>query len=90
MFNCDKCGICCKCITLSDIYSHLDRGDGVCKYFNDDTNLCSIYPNRPDICNVDKVYEKYYSELLPREDFYRLNKECCLELREMFARRNYK
>lgn len=87
MFNCDKCGICCRSITLSNIYSHLDRGDGVCRYFNDEANLCSIYAERPDICNVDKMYKIYYYKIFPKDEFYKVNKECCLKLREMFMGR---
>ena len=41
MFECDKCGACCRSLKRSELYSKLDRGDGVCKYLND--NLCSIY-----------------------------------------------
>ncbi len=87
MFNCDKCGICCRSITLSNIYSHLDRGDGVCRYFNDEANLCSIYAERPDICNVDKMYKIYYYKIFSKDEFYKVNKECCLKLREMFMGR---
>lgn len=45
MFECDSCGLCCMNIYKSEIYSELDRGDGVCKYLSG--NLCSIYENRP-------------------------------------------
>lgn len=83
MFKCNKCGLCCKNIRKSVIYSHLDRGDGVCKYFCDETHLCSIYENRPDICNVDKMYEMHYSKILPINEFYKLNKECCIKLKDI-------
>lgn len=51
MFICDKCGLCCMKIGESPIYSFLDRGDGICKYFDYDTKLCSIYDERPVMCN---------------------------------------
>lgn len=40
MFKCDKCGECCRHLDKSEEYRELDRGDGVCKYL--DQNLCSI------------------------------------------------
>lgn len=53
MFECDKCGACCRSLKCSELYSKLDRGDGVCKYLND--NLCSIYDTRPVLCRVESV-----------------------------------
>ena len=38
-----------------------DRGDGACGHLTED-NLCSIYENRPDFCNVDKNYEMFLKE----------------------------
>ena len=38
-----------------------DRGDGACEHLTED-NLCSIYENRPDFCNVDKNYEMFLKE----------------------------
>ena len=38
----------------SDLYSDLNRGDGICKYFDEQTHLCSIYDERPEKCNIDK------------------------------------
>ena len=34
MFHCDKCGICCRSLRRSPLYSGLDRGDGVCRYLD--------------------------------------------------------
>lgn len=32
MFECDKCGSCCKNLKKIGEYFDLDRGDGICKY----------------------------------------------------------
>jgi len=40
MFQCDRCGCCCRNLHKSEIYAELDRGDGVCKYLLG--NLCTI------------------------------------------------
>lgn len=52
-----------------------DRGDGVCKYLRD--SKCEIYDNRPEICNVEQMYEKYFAKIYSRNEFYKLNEEAC-------------
>lgn len=79
MFKCDKCGQCCRHLANSEIYKELDRGDGVCKYL--DGNLCSIYDNRPDICNVDKAFELYFKDVISKDDYLKFNREACLILK---------
>ena len=81
MFKCDCCGFCCRILQLSDLYSELDRGDGTCKYLVG--NLCSIYEKRPLICRVDESYEKFFSDSLSLEEYYRLNYEVCKKLKEL-------
>ncbi len=81
MFKCDKCGKCCKMVGQKSMYKHLDRGDGICRYFDEDTNLCSIYENRPDICNVDKMYELFYKNILSKSEYYKLNYEACKKIK---------
>lgn len=82
MFVCDCCGLCCMNLDMSDIYDDLNRGDGVCIYFNEETRLCSIYNKRPDKCNVDKTYELLYSDKLSKEEYYKLNYEACKKLKK--------
>jgi len=75
MFKCDKCGECCRNLQMSNIYSGLDRGDGVCKYLDGD--LCSIYSKRPVECRIDECYEKFFSSIMSKEEYYIKNKEVC-------------
>ena len=42
MFTCDKCGLCCMHIDESSLDEGMNRGDGVCKFFNDNTYLFKI------------------------------------------------
>lgn len=79
MFKCDKCGQCCRHLANSEVYKELDRGDGVCKYL--DGNLCSIYDDRPVICNIDKAFELYFKHVISKEDYIKLNQEACLSLK---------
>lgn len=79
-FKCNQCGLCCKNIHLIDELKDFHQGDGICKYLDIETNLCKIYEIRPDICNVEKSYENYYSQLYSREDYLQLNQEGCMVL----------
>lgn len=77
MFQCDKCGLCCKKVNRSELYSYLDRGDGVCINFDEKTCLCKIYENRPVICNIDMMYKKVFRNKLTMEEYYQQNYFAC-------------
>lgn len=82
IFNCDKCGECCKHLNLCpSVYGDLDRGDGVCKYL--DGKLCSIYERRPLKCNLKESYEAYFKDQYSIEGFYRINKTICIKLKHL-------
>lgn len=82
MFKCSQCGLCCMNLKGSALYNDLDRGDGICIYFDYNKKLCKIYETRPDKCNIDKMYEKYYRNKISKEKFYQLNYEACEYLKE--------
>lgn len=77
-FPCSQCGECCRHINLVPQLTQFDRGDGICIHLRQ--NICGIYENRPEICRVDAMYEKYYHHLYSREEFYQLNLEGCQKL----------
>ncbi|SHE72626.1 zinc/iron-chelating domain-containing protein [Caloramator proteoclasticus] len=83
MFKCSKCGKCCINLNLNPIYKDLDRGDGICKYFDMEKRLCTIYNKRPIKCNVDLYYELYLKDKMDREEYYRLNYLVCRKLKEV-------
>lgn len=76
MFICIKCGICCKNIDKIPELREFDAGDGVCVHLTKD-HLCDIYLSRPDICNVDKMFEVKYRNLMTKEQYEKLNAEGC-------------
>lgn len=79
-FPCSQCGECCRHIDLIPLLAPFDRGDGVCVHLRGD--LCAIYEDRPEICCVDTMYERYFSEAYTREGFYRLNLRVCQALQD--------
>lgn len=80
-FNCDACGACCRHIDHIPQLSAFDDGSGACVHLNG--NLCDIYENRPVVCRVDVMYEKYYSTQYTRDEFYKINEVACQELKGM-------
>jgi len=80
MFICTKCGFCCRNIGKIPELSKFHVGDGVCVYLSDE-NLCSIYATRPDICNVEKMYELRYKTVMTKTEYERKNMEGCSVLR---------
>lgn len=80
VFPCNNCGACCKSIRLSPLTDWLDRGDGVCKHFDENQNTCMIYEHRPEICNVKMMYEKHYKAEFDWSSFVAINQKSCTEL----------
>lgn len=76
-FPCERCGICCRNIGNATFAKDMVLPSGVCKYLDEETNLCRIYSARPIFCNADAFYDKYLSDKLTRQEFYRQNKKAC-------------
>lgn len=84
---CDKCGICCRLfgvLELPEQYRALDDGTGKCRYLAG--NLCSIYPDRPPLCNSEWVYEHLYKECCTKNSYEEMCQKICEELKEKYGR----
>ncbi len=57
-FLCTQCGACCRAAGKMDgaKYGLPIKKDGSCAHLIG--NLCSIYNERPDICRIDKMYNR--------------------------------
>lgn len=82
-FPCTQCGACCRHVNLSELTSYLDRGDGICRHYNLDTNLCKIYDQRPDVCRVDMYYQQHFQDKISWKNFIEINLIACKQLNEM-------
>lgn len=69
-------------VSSSPLYSDLDRGNGICRYFNCNTKLCNIYESRPTRCNVDETYELYFKDKMTKDEYYQLNYDACERLKK--------
>lgn len=79
-FLCVACGECCRHIQSFPPAKSLDRGDGICLHLKN--NLCEIYQDRPDYCNSDTVYKKFFHPEYTEKDFADFNHEICKKLIE--------
>ena len=66
---------------IKQLLPKLDRGDGVCKYLNNE-NLCEIYENRPLICNINELYNKHFSHVATRQEFFDFTQYFCNLLKQ--------
>ena len=82
-FSCSKCGACCRHLeAFNGLYSDLDNGYGVCKFYNTKTKLCDIYSTRPEKCRIDESYSRY-KDIISLDEYHRLTYEGCLFLRTL-------
>ena len=77
-FPCSGCGACCQNVdkitaNLKYLFPYKWDETGRCEKLNDD-NTCSVYDDRPLICNVEKMAEFVD---IPKEKFFKLNIDQC-------------
>lgn len=80
--SCGNCKAYC-CRQMAKLFPEYDRGDGNCRYITED-NKCSIYSERPEVCNTDILYEKYFYIRYTPEEWQRLNSKACEDLHERY------
>lgn len=81
-FPCSQCGLCCQQVRRSNLTTHLDRGDGICQYFDANSNGCTIYDQRPEICRIEKQFIINYADQYSWAEFVDLNLQVCKQLIE--------
>lgn len=87
-FHCTKCGACCRQLgRFGESYAWLDAGDGVCRYLDRASNLCTIYERRPLICRVEEGYDVFFSSI-PYEEYLEKTYLACEMLRRSLAEKS--
>lgn len=77
MYPCKRCGCCCRQIGKTFLGRSLALPNGICRYLDVHTNLCTIYSTRPLFCRVDESYERYFQQWMSRKEFYQENQKAC-------------
>ncbi|NCD10101.1 MAG: YkgJ family cysteine cluster protein [Negativicutes bacterium] len=67
---------------IYNLFSDLHDGDGVCRYYDEEVHLCSIYENRPDKCNVEKGFE-LVAGLMSYQEYLQRNIAMCEKLKAL-------
>jgi len=79
-FPCSKCGMCCRNLSMSSLYNDLHDGSGICRHLNTYTNLCTIYNDRPEKCNITDAYQ-HFKNIMSFDKYIQLNIESCKKLK---------
>ena len=82
LFPCSACGKCCQRVGKSMQTQFLDRGDSICRHFDEKTKLCRNYEHRPLICRVEDYYRAYFTHLYTWDEFIKMNQLICQQLQE--------
>ena len=83
---CSRCGRCCTAIPVKGLlmFGLPVRSDGKdgCAHLGDD-NLCTIYASRPEICRVDKIFDRLNTQTgISWDDYAEMNSRACKTLEE--------
>lgn len=76
-FPCQGCGACCRKLP-PDL--PLNRGDGVCKHYDEASRLCAVYSQRPLGCRIDAYYAQRLGDLLDARIYYTVQALACAAL----------
>ncbi|MHC8409460.1 YkgJ family cysteine cluster protein [Pseudomonas syringae] len=82
-FACSRCMECCRRVHLLPETAAMDRGDGVCRHLDEGNAGCRIYDERPDVCRVDRQFERHYRQAMTWETFVRKNETGCKQLQAL-------
>lgn len=79
-WKCNCCGRCCQHVDKVPALQELADETGRCKFL-DMNNRCSIYENRPAVCNVRWIYEHFFQpQGVSEEEYYAKTQEACNRL----------
>lgn len=95
-FKCDSCGACCRNLNVLQSYGINNNGkfakliadfpykhtNGVCEMFDTITNKCTVYENRPIVCNVKKLHDVCFPTV-PLSKWYSINEKGCNVLKRL-------
>ncbi|MDD5358560.1 MAG: YkgJ family cysteine cluster protein [Candidatus Nanoarchaeia archaeon] len=103
-FPCYKCGNCCRIIKyvlmnkndphqplelrkLMNEFPYKFRKDGCEKLVN---NQCSVYEKRPDICSINRTWERYYKDQMTLQQYHDFNLKLCNQSQDFIDKYNKK
>lgn len=79
LVECDKCGCCCRSPGIRLVLPV--KSDGSCLYLN--KNTCTIYNNRPDFCNNQTTFKKFYEQTITADKYIDMTRLACKLLKKL-------
>ena len=83
-FPCSQCGLCCQHIDKVAQLHDYQLASGNCRFYAEGVG-CTIYENRPVVCKVDVGYEKFFSTIISKKDYYKENANTCNKLQILYG-----
>ena len=56
--------------------------DGACSKFDRTSRICKVYESRPGVCNTDYMYNKFWKDMMTRDQWYQQSRATCLKLQQ--------
>ncbi|WP_137937686.1 YkgJ family cysteine cluster protein [Chitinivorax sp. B] len=81
-YPCTRCGSCCR---KMERVAGLNRGDGVCRFLDERTDLCTVYATRPLQCRVDDSYTMRFRSTMSARTYYMAQVNRCTKLNPINA-----
>ena len=87
-YNCELCGAqCCRNWNTARYDKTMVNEQGICIYLDTNTNLCTIYENRPTFCRVYDWYNENFSNNMSLEKYLLGQELGCRTLQKIAKRR---
>lgn len=82
--ECDTCtALCCRNIPNEYQIEFCLSGTSICKHLDQTTNKCTIYQERPLICNVTEYHNcSLKLSKLNKDEWYEINYQSCKRLKD--------
>ena len=83
-FPCSQCGLCCQHIDKVAQLHDYQLASGIFCFYAEGVG-CTIYYNISDVCKVDVGYEKFFSTIISKKDYYKENANTCNKLQILYG-----
>ncbi len=70
-----------KELSLLGLLKEFENDKGECIHLTEN-NLCDIYENRPDVCDIEKMYKLYLKNTMTHDEYLNKNYKVCINLKK--------
>ena len=73
-------------INLLAEFPYLFDETGACEQLDKEKNRCKVYHRRPEVCRTNWMYNKFFSKLMSKEQYFQQAVESCAKLRQRLVK----